>query len=126
MSKRVISSQHSTAHGDYRSYVTGFVLSLTFTLIPYVIVVEELMSGVALAFVLVGFALIQLMVQLRFFIHLGHENGPRWNLVAFLFMVLVVGIVVGGSLWIMHNLNYNMMPDEMDHYMHEQQNSGGF
>jgi heme/copper-type cytochrome/quinol oxidase subunit 4 len=28
----------------------------------------------------------------------------------FLFMLIVLVIVVGGSLWIMHNLDYNMMP----------------
>lgn len=126
MSKTVITSQHSTARGTHRSYVIGFVLSLLFTFIPYVLVTQGLVSGAALALLLVGFALAQLLVQLKFFIHLGHENGPRWNAVAFLFMVLVVGIVVVGSLWIMHNLNYNMMPNDMDHYMNEQQNSGGF
>jgi cytochrome o ubiquinol oxidase operon protein cyoD len=68
---------------------------------------------------LLAFALVQLFVQLFFFLHLGKESKPRFNLYALLFAVLVMVIIVGGSLWIMQNLNYHMMtPNEMQMYMH--------
>jgi cytochrome o ubiquinol oxidase operon protein cyoD len=69
------------------------------------------MSGTGLVAVIVGLAIIQLFVQLFFFLHLGEESKPRWNLMVLLFAAMVVIIVVFGSLWIMNNLNYNMMPD---------------
>jgi cytochrome o ubiquinol oxidase operon protein cyoD len=65
-------------------------------------------------------AVIQLVVQLVFFLHLG--QGNRWKTITFVFAGLVVLIVVVGSIWIMHNLDYNMMhmsPDQMVQYMKE-------
>jgi len=35
-------------------------------------------------------------------------------------MILVVMILVGGSLWIMKNLNYRMTPEQMNQYMIDQ------
>lgn len=107
---QTIAARHSTTHGSLKSYTIGFILSIILTLVPFYIVVNELVSGWALVFSLFGFAVAQLMVQLQFFIHLGEESKPRWNLVMFLGMALILMIVVFGSLWIMNNLNYNMMP----------------
>jgi cytochrome o ubiquinol oxidase operon protein cyoD len=107
------------------TYITGFVLSLMLTVAAYLSVANHVSAGWTAVGVIAGLAVVQLLVQLVFFLHLGRESKPRLNLVVFLFMLLVVGIVVTGSLWIMHNLNYNMMPQDMDHYMLQQHNSGG-
>jgi cytochrome o ubiquinol oxidase operon protein cyoD len=117
-------SRHEVGQGSYVSYFVGFVLSLTFTVMPYLIVVHELLSGAALLAALAGFAVAQLMVQLVFFLHLGRESKPRWNLMMFCFMVIIVTIIVAGTIWIMHNLDYNMTPNEMDSYMREQVDKG--
>jgi cytochrome o ubiquinol oxidase subunit IV len=101
-------SRHETAHGTLGSYITGFALSVLFTLAPYYLVVNNVVTGPTLV-LLIGFALLQLLVQLVFFLHLGRESKPRWNAMLLLFAALVVIIVVVGSLWIMNNLNYNMM-----------------
>lgn len=108
MSKKIIASHHSAGRGEYRSYVTGFLLSVILTLIPFVIVTNRLIWGWALVFVLLGFAMSQLAVQLKFFIHLGYEQKPYWNKIVFLFMLLILIIIVAGTLWIMKNLDYNM------------------
>lgn len=94
------------------SYVVGFILSIATTLAAYLAVVNEIWPTGQLIAVIVTLAVVQLIVQLLFFLHLSHEKGTRWKLATFAFAVLVVGILVVGSLWIMHNLNYNMM--EMD------------
>lgn len=108
-------SSHEVDRGTLKSYVTGFVLSVILTLAAYFIVVESLLSGWALAFAIVELGLIQLFVQLIFFLHLGRESNPKWNLTVFLFAALIVTILVFGSLWIMHNLHYNVMsPGETD------------
>ncbi len=109
--------------GSFRAYVTGFIASLFLTLMAFYVVWQQTQgrgqtfSAEFMVFIIVGLALIQLAVQLVFFLHLGKESKPRWNLVVFLFAVLVVGIVVFGSLWIMQNLNYHMHPSESEIFL---------
>ncbi len=104
-----------TPHGTLLSYVSGFVFSLALTLTVFVLVNNHVTSGHAayshgfLALVIMGLAVVQLIVQLVFFLHLGAEAKPRWNLAVFLFMMVVLVVIVGGSLWIINNLNYHML-----------------
>ncbi len=90
-----------------RQYVIGFLLSIYLTVTAYLMVTHHLFGGWALVAAIVSLALIQLVVQLVFFLHLGRESKPRWNLLIFLFMLMVVIIVVFGTLWIMANLSYH-------------------
>jgi cytochrome o ubiquinol oxidase operon protein cyoD len=97
-------------HGTIASYIVGFILSLVFTAIPYFLVTKHAVAGNALVATILGFAVLQMGVQLVFFLHLGREKKPYWQS---LFLVSTVGIilvVVGGSMWIMHHLHYNMTP----------------
>lgn len=93
------------------SYIIGFVLSIVLTFLAYILVVNHILEGASLVATIVGLAIIQLFVQLFFFLHLGKESKPRWNLLMFAFALSVVIIIVFGSLWIMNNLDYNMMHD---------------
>lgn len=112
-------SKHNTSATPY---LIGFVLSLLFTLVPYWLVTRDVTSGNLLLFGLALFAVLQVFVQLIFFLHLGKEKRPRWQSIAFASMVLVVVIVVFGSLWIMNNLDYNMMPShEVDQYIQHEE-----
>lgn len=104
-----------------QSYTVGFVLSLILTLAAYFTVVNDILSGRTVVIVIAGLAVAQLLVQLVFFLHLHRESKPRLNLLVFSFMLMVVGIVVIGSLWIMENLNYNMLPHEADEYLLEEE-----
>lgn len=96
-----------------KTYVAGFSLSLGLTLVAYLLVWRHVHSHHTIftdqflnAAVSV-LAILQLVVQLVFFLHLSRESRPRWNLAVLSFAVLVVTILVGGSLWIMWNLNYH-------------------
>jgi len=100
--------QDKTAHGSVTSYVTGFVLSVIVTVAAYLAVVNDVLTSQTLMIVIVGLAIVQLLVQLVFFLHLGQESKPRWKSIVFLFMLVVLVILVFGSLWIMNNLNYHM------------------
>lgn len=103
------------------SYSTGFVLSVLLTITAYFSVVNRTLPGDSLTGLVVGLAVVQLLVQLVFFLHLGRESRPRWKLIIFAFMLLTVGTIVIGSLWIMNHLNYNMMTHEMDkQLLHEE------
>ena len=107
-------------------YSSGFILSLILTVIAYMAVTQHSLPGGALVAAIIGLAIAQVLVQLFFFLHLGQETMPRWKLAVLLFMLLILGILVFGSLWIMQNLNYNMMsPEAMNVYMINQ-NSAGF
>ena len=111
-------------HGSVSTYIIGFILSIFLTLAAYFTVVEDLLSGWVLMFILIELAVVQLMVQLFLFLHLGREKRPMWNLQMLLFAVLVVGIVVIGSIWIMKNLDYNMhdmKPQETNEYIFEEE-----
>lgn len=107
-------------------YIVGFVLSVVLTLVAYVLVVMQMLSGMSLALAIMGLAAVQLVVQLVCFLHLGRGKKQRWNMAAFLFMGLVLLIIVLGSLWIMANMNYNMgmTPEQMDQFMNEQRDKG--
>ncbi len=107
-----------------KRYVTGFVLSIVLTLAAFGAVMYGQVPAKVLITILVVLALIQLIVQLKFFLHLGQGKDSRWNLLLFIFMVIVVAIVIAGSLWIMNNLNYNMSSQEMNEYMLQQSKRG--
>lgn len=118
MRKPTLDHHHSPV--KYISYFVGFGLSIATTLLAYFFVVNKLWSKESLIYIVMGIAVVQLVVQLVFFLHLG--RGNRWKVITFAFAVLVVLIVVVGSLWIMQNLDYNMMtmsPEEMNQYMSE-------
>jgi cytochrome o ubiquinol oxidase subunit IV len=108
-------------HGSLESYVTGFILSLVLTLAAYFAVVNDILSGKAVIAALVVLAVAQLLVQLIFFLHIDREAKPRHMLTIFLFMTVVLGIVVAGSLWIMHSLDYHKMPADVDTYLLEEE-----
>ncbi len=112
----------ANGHGSYAAYISGFVLSILLTLLAFYFVEQEIFQGWTLAIAISILAIGQLFVQVLFFLHLGREERPRWNLISFLFMILVVLIVVIGSLWIMYNLDYNMMHDNVDYEIMEKEN----
>ena|SRR5260221_2509642 len=99
-------------HATLRSYITGFALSIAFTLLAYFAVVNHVVSGGLLIAVIIGLAIVQLVVQLLFFLHIGQESKPRWNLAFFLSTASIVLLIVVASLWIMNHLNYNMMTSQ--------------
>jgi cytochrome o ubiquinol oxidase operon protein cyoD len=105
-------------------YVTGFILSIALTLGAYLAVVNHMYMAATLVMIIIGLALVQFAVQLIFFLHLGTESKPRWRLMVFWLMVSIVVILVGGSIWIMNNLNYHMTPQQVNTYMNNQ--GGGF
>ena len=100
---------HSASHGSVKSYMTGFVLSLILTAIPFWMVMDGSSSHAMVLGTVVAMAVVQIFVHLIYFLHMNTSSEERWNLVALVFTVLIIAIVVVGSLWIMYNLNINMM-----------------
>ena len=107
-----------TDEARYSSYVVGFILSIAATLIAYLFVVNHVWPKEILVYIVMGIAVLQLVIQAVFFLHIG--RGSQLKFVTFLFAILIVLMIVIGSIWIMNNLDYtmtNMSPDQMHIYM---------
>lgn len=107
-------------------YTTGFLLSLSLTGLAFFAVMNNLFSRDTTLIVIGSLAFVQAVVQLVFFLHLAREEKPNWNLLALLSILFILFIVVFGSIWIMNNLNYNMMmtPEEVNEYMIKESKKG--
>jgi cytochrome o ubiquinol oxidase operon protein cyoD len=109
----VVHADHAAGdgHGSLRSYLTGFGLSVVLTAIPFWLVMSGVLdSRQATALTIMVFAAAQIVVHMIFFLHMsaGSENG--WTMMALIFTLVIVGITLSGSLWVMYHLNVNMMP----------------
>jgi len=93
-----------------KSYFIGFALSILCTLAAFLLVALYIAGWEfhrdLVIVVVVSLAIIQLVVQVVFFLHMGKELR-LWNISALLFSVLIIVFVVGGSLWIMANLQHS-------------------
>lgn len=103
-----VESVHTTVevHGSFKTYTAGFLCSIVLTMIPIAIVMNGWLEGVSNAVVLMTAAVLQLAVQLIFFMHLHEEKKPRYNLFSLLLGLVILLVIVAGSMWIML---YNMV-----------------
>ncbi|MGA7489079.1 MAG: cytochrome o ubiquinol oxidase subunit IV [Xanthobacteraceae bacterium] len=101
-------SRTSSDHGP-RSYLTGLALALILTAIPFALVFATPLPRAATLIVIAVAAVIQILVHLRYFLHLDLESTPSENVAAIVFAAILIFIMVGGSLWIMFDLNHRMM-----------------
>ncbi|MGH8191117.1 MAG: cytochrome o ubiquinol oxidase subunit IV [Rhodanobacteraceae bacterium] len=98
-------------HGSLRGYLTGFVLAAILTIIPFWLVMGDVIADTRLAiFVVLLLAAVQIFVHVFYFLHLDKRSESGWNMMAFLFTAVLVVIVLGASIWVMYNENANMMP----------------
>ena len=95
--------------GSFKSYAIGFVFSIILTVVPFALVMSGRLSGAAVLFGIFAAAVVQILVHLHYFLHLGASSESYWNILALIFTLLIMIIFVGGTIWIMSNLNYRMM-----------------
>jgi cytochrome o ubiquinol oxidase subunit IV len=116
-------SDHDEHQLSLPKYIVGFVGSVVVTMAAYLLVTRGGLSQTATMWIISGLALVQFLVQMVFFLHIGDERRPRWKLTVALFMIGIVILVVVGSIWIMDNLNYRMMDmtqHQTEQYLHSQ------
>ena len=115
MSKHEITFDTDTGatYGTYQSYTVGFVSSILLTLVSFYLVAYSALPPNTLYVVVGVFAITQLFTQLVFFLHLNTHSKATWNLLSFLFTLVVVLILVIGTMWIMYNLYANMEMNSM-------------
>jgi cytochrome o ubiquinol oxidase subunit IV len=92
-----------------RPYIIGIVAALILTAIPFALVFTGALPRETTLVIIAAFAVVQILVHLRFFLHIGIDATPRENLVALAFACVIIFLMVGGSLWIMFDLYHRMM-----------------
>jgi cytochrome o ubiquinol oxidase operon protein cyoD len=108
MSKEAVYST-GASRGSLQSYLTGFVLSLILTAIPFALVMSGTWSASAILAGILSAGIVQILMHLHYFLHLDTSSAARWNVLAIVFTLLIMVLFVGGTIWIMSSLNYRMM-----------------
>jgi cytochrome o ubiquinol oxidase operon protein cyoD len=101
--------------GGVRNYLIGLALAASLTVASFWVASgTSLIYTPGIAMALAALALGQMGVHLTFFLHITTGPDNINNALALAFGVLIVGIVIAGSLWIMYHLNINMaIPSDM-------------
>lgn len=117
---------HHDGHDDHdlhislKGYVTGFVLSVLLTAIPFWLVMGKVIGkSSTTGIVLLGFAAVQVVVHMVYFLHMNTKSEGGWTMLALIFTAVLVFIMLSGSLWVMYHLNHNMMPGMMSDSMQD-------
>ena len=91
-------------------YTIGLLLAVILTAASFWVANTSSLWGPGIHLGLDVLAIAQMGVHLVFFLHIGTGPDSTNNVLAVAFGVLIVFLVVAGSLWIMADLNANMMP----------------
>ncbi|SBT17628.1 Cytochrome bo(3) ubiquinol oxidase subunit 4 [Marinomonas gallaica] len=105
-------SQHdhdAHSHGSVSSYVVGFVLSVILTVIPFWAVMTGAFDRATLFAVIVVTAVVQIVVHLKYFLHLNFTKEGKIDTLSFIFTAIVIVMVVALSIWIIYESVLMMM-----------------
>ena len=87
----------------------GLICAFFLTLLPFVMAYGKLMPQPLNAAGICVAAIIQILLQLHYFLGVGGTHKAQWNLISLIFTVLIMTIFIGGTLWVMYTINYRMM-----------------
>ncbi len=91
-------------------YLVGYLLALVLTTVPFMIVMKTVLSGTLGAVVISAFAVTQIFVHLTLFLRLHKTSEVPFKLPVFLYTLIILVILVGASIWILHQLDrYHMV-----------------
>jgi cytochrome o ubiquinol oxidase operon protein cyoD len=107
-----IDHDHQQAHGSLSGYLIGFALSVLLTALPFWLVMDGVLASKQFtAVTIMALAAVQIIVHAVFFLHMNPRSENGWTLMAAIFTLVLVGITLSGSLWVMYHLDVNMMLD---------------
>ena len=108
---------HDTLHITVGGYMTGFVLAVILTAIPFWLVMGKVFANPTVTtFVILAFAIVQIYVHMVFFLHMTSKAEGGWPWLSLIFTLVLVVITLSGSMWVMYHLKTNMMlpsPEQM-------------
>lgn len=105
----VSGAEHSRRRG-LRTYLIGLGLAILLTMASFWAAQTHLIYGPGISVAIVVFAIAQMGIHLVFFLHITTDPDNANNVLALAFGILIACLVIFGSLWIMANLNHNMLP----------------
>ena len=101
-------------HASFSGYMIGFMASVFLTAIPFVLVMADVFkSDGVTSLIILAFAAVQIVVHMVYFLHMNFHSEGGWNMLSLLFTAVLLFITLFGSLWVMYNMNVNMMPGMM-------------
>jgi len=99
------------AHGTFRGYMTGFVLSVILTAVPFWLVMGDVLGDTLMtSIVIMALAAVQIVVHMIYFLHMNTKSEGGWTFVALAFTLTLVVVTLVGSIWVMYHMDQNMMP----------------
>jgi cytochrome o ubiquinol oxidase operon protein cyoD len=101
------SDEHSARIG---TYLLGLAFATLLTLASFWVAKTHLIYDPGVPMALATLAVAQMGIHLVFFLHLTTAPDNTNNILALAFGLLIVGLVIFGSVWIMAHLNHNLMP----------------
>jgi len=79
----------------------GFLLSLILTFAALFLGMAHVLSFGAVLFIILVLAVLQIVVQLYFFMHFTESDGPKFHIVGLAIGLIFVISIIAGSLWVM-------------------------
>jgi cytochrome o ubiquinol oxidase operon protein cyoD len=104
--------------GRWPIHTIGYVMAAILTVASFAMATTHLLTPASLVAALVVLAIGQMVVHLIFFLHITTAPAHNTNILAVILTLLIIGLVVIGSVWIMSQLHEHMMP--MDQLMRMQ------
>ncbi len=95
---------------DLRGYQTGFALAALLTIVPFALVATGTLSTMALLWVIGVLGLVQIVVHVRYFLHVNLSREKREEFALMVFSGSLLVLMIAGMLWILFNMNMRMMP----------------
>ncbi|MDC3417460.1 cytochrome C oxidase subunit IV family protein [Aquibacillus salsiterrae] len=94
--------KHTEHHSSFQSYVTGFLFSIVLTIIPLVLVLNDMLENPLLLVIILLAACFQFVIQIYYFMHLRENKNRGYIVLALIVGIIIVVTVVGGSAWVMN------------------------
>ena len=91
---------------EFHHYLIGFALAAVLTIIPFTLVAT--VGGVVSYVVLILCAILQVIVHLRFFLHLSFKGQQKEDLQLVLFTGFILFLMIGGTIWVLGDLYTRM------------------
>ncbi len=102
-------SERAEKSSELRSYLIGFGLAVLLTAIAFGAVLVGEWPRATVRWIIAGTAVVQVIVHFRFFLHIDLSKSKSDDLQLILFSFLILAMMVGGTIWILANLQARMM-----------------
>jgi cytochrome o ubiquinol oxidase subunit IV len=95
---------------ELRGYQTGFALAAILTIVPFALVAAGTLSTMTVLWVVGVLGLAQIIVHVRYFLHVDLSPEKREELSLMVFSGSMLVVMIAGMLWILFNMSTRMMP----------------